>query len=176
MAKVPFYPEFEISKEPDKLLFSTALILYSDLFEELKNNNYKLTKAIETKKSGIVFTFFQFYNNNLYKYLIKHHIYSSQYLGNDRSKIYGLFDGLIDENIKVNENVNIQSEKLKNNLEEQEKKENKYLILINEINNLKLPELKSKCKELGLKSSGSKFNLIESILKKLLKYNELVEI
>ena len=175
MAKVPFYPEFEISKEPENLLCNTALTLYSDLFEELKNNDYKLTKVIETKKSGIIFTFFQFYNNNLYKYLIKHHIYSSQYLGDDRCKIYGLFDGLIDENIKVNDNVNILSDKLKNNLKEQEENENKYSILINEINNLKLLELKNKCKELGLKSSGSKYDLIESILKKLLNYNELIQ-
>ena len=42
MARVPFYPKFEISKEPEKLLCNTALNLYSELFEELKNNNYKL--------------------------------------------------------------------------------------------------------------------------------------
>ena len=96
-------------------------------------------------------------------------------MGDDRCKIYGLFDGLIDENIKVNDNVNILSDKLKNNLKEQEENENKYSILINEINNLKLLELKNKCKELGLKSSGSKYDLIESILKKLLNYNELIQ-
>ena len=171
MAKVPFYPNFEISKEPEILFSNTALTLYSDLFEELKDNNYKLTKVIETKKSGIIFTFFQFYNNNFHKYLIKHHIYSSQYMGDDRYKVYGLFDGLIDQCITLNENVDILSDKLKNNLKEQEKNENKYLILINEINNMKLLELKNKCKELGLKCSGSKYNLIESILKKLLKYD-----
>ena len=175
MAKVPFYPKFEVSKDPEKLLCNTALTLYSDLFEELRNNNYKLTKVIETKKSGIVFTFFQFYNNNFHKYLIKHYIYSSQYLGNDRYKIYGLFDGLIDESITVNDNVDILSDKLKNNIEQQKRSENKYLILINEINNLKLLELKNKCKELGLKRSGSKYDLIESILKKMLNYNELLE-
>ena len=42
MAKVPFYPEFEISKEPENLLCNTALTLYSDLFEELKNIYLKL--------------------------------------------------------------------------------------------------------------------------------------
>ena len=36
---------------------------------------------------------------------------------------------------------------------------------------MKLLELKNKCKELVLKCSGSKYNLIESILKKLLKYD-----
>ena len=132
-------------------------------------------KVIETKKSGIVFTFFQFYNNNSYKYIIKHYIYSSQYLGDNRYKIYGLFDGLIDENIKVNDNVDILSDKLKNNLKDQENNENKYLNLINEINDLKLIELKNKCKELGLKRSGSKYELIEYILEKLLDYNKLLE-
>ena len=91
------------------------------------------------------------------------------------AKIYGLFDGLIDENIKINDNVDILSDKLKNNLKEQENNGNKYLNLINEINDLKLIELKNKCKELGLKRSGSKYELIESILEKLLDYNKLLE-
>ena len=172
MARVPFYPKFEISKEPEKLLCNTALQLYSDLFEELKNNDYKLTKVIETKKSGIVFTFFQFYNNDAYKYIIKHYIYSSQYLGSDRYKIYGIFDGLIDESIQNDENVNILSDKLQNNLNNQE---TKYLNLINDISSLKMSELKDKCKEMGLKRSGLKDSLIESILEKLLNYTELLE-
>ena len=32
MAKVPFYPNFEISKDPEILFSKTALALYSDLF------------------------------------------------------------------------------------------------------------------------------------------------
>ena len=70
----------------------------------------------------------------------------------------------------MNENVDILSDKLKNNLKKQEKNEKKFIRFAKLIIwNHTMQSIE--CKELGLKCSGSKYNLIESILKKLLKYD-----
>ena len=175
MASVPKFPEFRISNTPNKNLKYTAVKLYSNRFEELRVANYKLSKVIETKVTGEVWTFYQFHNNNSYKYLVKLYIYSSQFShceteNNPRIRIYGPYDGFIDEIIKERDNLKISKYQSGCSYEP-----NIYSI-IDEIHHLKLRTLKIKCKEMELKVSGSKDELIYSILNKILNLEELISL
>ena len=57
MALVPKFPEFRISKTPNKNLRKIAVILYSDRFEELRTANFKLSKVLESKIPGEIWSF-----------------------------------------------------------------------------------------------------------------------
>ena len=172
MALVPKFPEFRISKTPNENLRKIAVILYSDRFEELRTANFKLSKVLESKIPGEIWSFYQFNNHDSYKYLVELHIYSSQFLqceskNNPRTRIYGPFDGLIDEVIKERENLEISTYQSSNSYEP-----NVYSI-IDEMNNLNLKDIKMKCKEIKLKRTGTKDELINSVLKKILNFEEL---
>lgn len=175
MTSLPFYPDFQISSEPKEQLINTALQLYSNQFEKLRVAGYKLTKIFNTKIPGKIWCFYQFnnVNNNNYKYLVELYIYSSKLIyceekNNPRQLIYGSFDGLIDDVIKNEKNLKISTYQ-KNNFYYESNISN----VIDNISNLKLQELKNKCEELGLKTTGNKNILIYSILSNLLKFEEL---
>ena len=100
-------------------------------------------------------------------------IYSAQFdqcesEDNPRTRIYGPYDGLIDEIIKDRENLKISKYQNDNSY-----KSNIHSI-INEINDLKLRELKTKCKEMELKIKGNKDDFVYAILNKILKFEELI--
>tara|TARA_Y100000310_G_scaffold176600_1_gene176726 strand:- start:271 stop:798 length:528 start_codon:yes stop_codon:yes gene_type:complete len=175
MAYVPKFPEFRISNTPKKNLRYIAVKFYSNRFEELRIANYKLSRVLETKVRGEIWSFYQFNNNDSYKYLVKLYIYSSQFShceseNNPRTRIYGPYDGLIDEIIKDRDNLKIS--KYQNSISY----ESNIYSIINEINNLKLRELKIKCKEMELKISGNKDTLIYSILNKIINFEELISL
>ena len=74
MAYVPKFPEFRISNTPKKNLRYIAVKFYSNRFEELRIANYKLSRVLETKVRGEIWSFYQFNNNDSYKYLIELYI------------------------------------------------------------------------------------------------------
>ena len=76
MTLVPKFPEFRISKTPNENLKKIAVNYYSDRFEELRTANFKLSKVLESKIPGEIWSFYQFNNHDNYKYLVELHIYS----------------------------------------------------------------------------------------------------
>lgn len=172
MALVPKFPDFRISETPNDNLKKIAVKFYSDRFEGLRIAHYKLSKVIESKIPGEIWSFYQFSNKDNYKYLVELHIYSSQFSqceseDNPRTRIYGPFDGLIDDIIKDRENLKISTYQAINSYES-----NIYNV-IKEMNSLNLTDIKMKCKEMKLKRSGSKDQLIHSLLKKVLNFEDL---
>ena len=173
MATLPKFPLFKISETPQKDLINIAVEYYSYRFEELRTCGYKVSKVISSKVMGEIWTFYQFTNNESHKYLVKLKIYSAQFdhcepEDNPRNRIYGPYDGLIDEIIKDRENLKISKYQNDNSY-----KSNIHSI-INEMNDLKLRELKAKCKEMELKIKGNKDDLVYAILNKILKFEELI--
>tara|TARA_Y100000389_G_scaffold69103_1_gene65727 strand:- start:329 stop:883 length:555 start_codon:yes stop_codon:yes gene_type:complete len=143
-------------------LVNVLLKCFDERFNEIKN--YELMYCKVKKHKGMIWTFYQFSQN---KYMIEVYIYSSQW--NDKNYLlFGMYDGVIDTEIEKPEKIDFMK------YDKKDYSNDKYQIIINEINKLSLKQLRDKCVELSLKKSGSKPFLIERILIHELNLNYLV--
>lgn len=133
-------------------LLKVLLKCYDERFNELIH--YQLLYCRVKKHKGMIWTFYQFSEN---KYIIEVYIYSSQWNGKNYL-LFGIYNGSIDIEIEKPEMTDFTKYNKINYSKD------KYQILINDIHNLSLKELKDNCIKLSLKKSGSKPDLIKRIL------------
>ena len=133
-------------------LVKVLLNCYDERFNEL--SNYQLLYCRVKKHQGMIWTFYQFSEN---KYIIEAYIYSSQW-NSKNYLLFGIYDGLINTEIEKPETTDFMK------YDKIDYSKDKYQIIINDIHNLSLKELKDICIKLSLKKSGSKPDLIKRIL------------
>ena len=143
-------------------LLKVLLKCYDERFNELIN--YQLLYCRVKKHKGIIWTFYQFSEN---KYIIEAYIYSYQWNGKNYF-LFGIYDGIINTEIEKPEKIDFMK------YDKIDYSKDKYQIIINDIHNLSLKELKHNCIELSLKKSGSKPDLIKRILIRKLNLTYLI--
>lgn len=154
--------EDDYNQNLQEKLLKVLLESYDDRFNELIN--YQLLYCRVKKHKGMIWTFYQFSEN---KYIIEAYIYSSQWNGKNYL-LFGIYDGLINTEIEKPESIDFMK------YDKIDYSKDKYQIIINDIHNLSLKELKHNCIELSLKKSGSKPDLIKRILIHKLNLSYLV--
>ena len=143
-------------------LLKVLLKCYDERFNELIN--YQLLYCRVKKHKGIIWTFYQFSEN---KYIIEAYIYSYQWNGKNYF-LFGIYDGIINTEIEKPEKIDFMK------YDKIDYSKDKYQIIITNIHNLSLKELKDNCIKLSLKIYGSKPELIERILIHKLNLNYLI--
>ena len=171
MSIIPNFPQFVEQTDFTKYFIEKISSCYCEPFHELKTNEYKLSKILATRLTGEVWTLYQFKKGeNDFKYIIYLYIYSSQFNGSDNKRIFGYYDGKIEDVFNNKDDF----KHYRNLLSDKSYQKDKYRIKINELNKLSLKELKDTCKDLNLKRSGSKEELQFRIFYDLFKLNELI--
>ena len=171
MALVPMFPQFVEQTCFEKHFLEVLVNCYCEAFEELKNNNYKLSKILMTKKSGEVWTLYQFSNSEEEKkYIILRNIYSSQWRLQFNNIVFGPFDGVIETVLTDNNDfkhfIDLFCEDSYTN--------DKFRKQINNLKELKIKDLKEICKDTNLKRSGSKDDLLYRICENTFGFKDLI--
>ena len=170
MSSVPMFPQFIEQTNFERYFLEVLVNCYCEAFEELKNNNYKLTKILMTKQSGEVWSLYQFSNSQEEKkYIIMRYIYSSQWRLNINHIVFGPFDGVIDTALTDHDfkyYINLFSE--------ESHTKDKFRQQINIMKELKIKDLKEICKDTNLKRSGSKDELVYRICENTFGFKDLL--
>ena len=189
MAKFPLYPDYKLVTEQqfDPL---TATIRqfkravrdgdYCEIYDKLRLEGFKLISSVITKtlQTHTFSYLYQFRKNDEYRYVIEDHIYGggAQFMTSDEAdRVYGIFEGIIEDELKKIDKSQFLGMKTENKKLSNNEFNSNFRDKFNYLKKLKIPELKAECLQLGLKKSGSKDDLIEKIIYKLFKINELWE-
>lgn len=165
MSHIPKHPNFSQPDDLNHYLNDTLPSTYCEAFENLRNNNFKIEKILQTRFTGNTLSLYQFQGNDIHKFIVYIHIYSGIHSG-DKDLIFGPYDGEIEQEKDL--------DKYLTQIKSKSHKEDKFRLKINEIKNLTVSKLKEKCNTLNLRKSGSKDNLIFRITQNLFKFNELM--
>ncbi len=183
MAGYPIYPDYKLIDNTEPLIstieeFKRSVIQgnYCEIYDKLRLQGFKLISSIITKTPPTFSYLYQFRKNDEYCYIIEEHLYGLQCWGpEDTTRIYGIFNGIIEDELKNIDKSKFLGMKTENKKISNNEFNSNFRDKFNYLKKLKIPELKTECIKLGLKKSGSKDDLIEKIIYKLFKINELWE-
>ena len=171
MSTILMFPQFVKQTDFKEHFLEVLVNCYCSAFEDLKNNNYKLSKILMTKKAGELWTLYQFSNSDdEKKYIVLRFIYSSQWRLKINHIVFGPFDGVIETALTSNDDfkhfIDLFCEESHNN--------DKFRKQINILKELKIKDLKQICKDTNLKLSGSKAELVYRICENTFRFKDLL--